>query len=431
MIVRFLRFLRNPFVLLSTVPACIAIAIGLLPFPLIWLERAWPALGDALPTFSPGTASDLLSVIATASMTALSLAYSLTLIVFTLAAGAVGPRLLKRFTSDSVSQVSAGAFAGTFLYALNCIAFGAPEDRLSLTVLVAILLAAHAVLQLIFFVRHVAQTVSIDDEVAAIADRLTIALGNQRTRYSALDETPDEAAFKTSIEADGPGYVGVIDEDALVRIAVEQDLIARIVARPGGFVAEGEVTVKLSKPVDDDVIARVQEVIRIEPSRSAGCEVEFSIHLLVEIALRALSPGVNDVYTAVAVSDAISGAVADILDRDEAPIGLLDENGDPRLILPGLSIWELVGQAYHPLRSAGRNSILMSQALARAFGRLYVAGDEPVKDTMRLHADLLMLGLAEGGHLKRDIESVVQFLPTGLRPADAEGGEKDGTTATK
>ncbi len=404
--------------------------LGLLPFPLVWLERAWPALTDLLPSFAPGTASDLLAIIATAAMTALSLTYSLTLIVFTLAAGSIGPRLLKRFTSDRISHITAGAFAGTFLYTLNCIAFVAPEGRPSLTVLVALLLAAHAVLQLIFFVRHVAQTVSIDDEVAEIADRLSTVLKEHRTRYSALDEVPDEDAFETSIEADRPGYVGAIDERLLVQVAKEHDLIARIVARPGGFVAEGEAILKLSKSVDEDVAARIQAAMQVEPSRSAGREVEFSIHLLVEIALRALSPGVNDVYTAIAVSDGISGAIADILDQDDAPIGILDDDGEPRLILPGLSIWELVGQAYHPLRSAGRNSILMTQALARAFGRLYVAGDAPVKEVMRLHADLLVRDLAEGGHLERDVDSVLQFLPADLRAAIADDDSEDGKGGT-
>lgn len=415
---RILRFLREPFSLLLMAPAAIAIGVGSISVPLLWIEHAWPDLAELLPSFSPDTARSVLTVIATAAMTALSLAYSLTLVVFTLAASAIGPRLLKRFTSDHVSQITAGAFAGCFLYALLALTFLPEQHRVSLTVLFGLFLAGHAVLQLIFFVHHVARSVSIDDEVADIAGRLNRALDAHRKRYTALSETPEDDAFATEVKCLRSGYIGVVDEADLVRLAAEHELVVRINERPGAFVLEGAPLALLSKPADDEVLAEIADMIDLDPSRSEGREIEFSIHLLVEIGLRALSPGVNDQYTAIAVSDAISGAVVDILSGEHKPSGLVDETGAPRLIVPGLSAKQLIGQAYHPLRRAGAGSILMSQALARAFGRLHAAAEHAAdREMIAGHAALLLESLETEAHLPSDLESVVEFLPEALRDA--------------
>ncbi|MEQ9125568.1 MAG: DUF2254 family protein, partial [Alphaproteobacteria bacterium] len=169
------RLPGQPFLLLLTVPAGIAIGVGILPFPLIWLERAFPVVEDLAPAFHPETARSVLGVVAAGAMTALALTYSITLVVFTLAAGAIGPRLLRRFISDPVSQASAGVFGGAFVFSMTTLAFVTPESSPRLAVVAAMLLGVHVVLQLVFFVRHVAGNVSIDDEVAAIAGRLETA----------------------------------------------------------------------------------------------------------------------------------------------------------------------------------------------------------------------------------------------------------------
>lgn len=415
------RLPGEPFFLLLTVPSAIVLGVGLLPLPLIWLESDWPWLHGIAPAISSDTAQNVLSVIAAGAMTALSLAYSITLVVFTLAAGSIGPRLLKRFVTDRVSQITAGIFGGAFVYSMITLAFVTTEYVPGVAVLVAMFLGVHAVLQLVYFVRHVASSVSIDDEIAGIALRLTKALAERAARYAPIEDEPDGDAFEATLEAPSPGYVGAVDETAIVALAKELDIVIRLEASSGRFVLEGEPLLKASGKLDDDPKKAILDLIPIDPARSEAQQIEFSIHLLIEIGLRALSPGVNDPYTAIAVSDAISAALADTVKEDAKLSGLSDDEGAVRLIVPGLEAKAIVGQAYHPLRRAATDSILMCQALARAFGRLYVAGAAPVKEVMRLHAGLLVGELAEGGHLKRDIDSVLEFLPSALRDEIEDG----------
>lgn len=414
------RLPREPFFLFSTVPAAIVICTAAAPFPLMWLEYSWPELRAWLPELSAGMARSLLTVIATGAMTALSLTYSLTLLVFTLAAGSIGPRLLKRFISDKVSQVTAGALGGAFLYALVTLLFVGSDDAPRLAVLFAIVLAVHAVLQLVFFVRHVARNVSIDDEIAAISARLTAALTDYRDRFAALADLPAENAFEFEIVAKQSGYVGKIDYDALVALAREADAVIRLERGPGKYVGEDEAIVSASRRLDDAVCDRIRAAMQIDMARADAASIEFSIHLLIEIALRALSPGVNDIYTAVAVSDAISSALCDIVGDEKKASGLTDADGAPRLIAHGLVVKDLVGQSFHPLRRSGAASILMSQALARAFRRLHAAGDDHAKSVIMNHARLLIRQLEHADHLETDIESVVEFLSPEMRNDVAE-----------
>ena len=115
-----LTFLRRPFVVLLTVPAGIALLIGILPFALLLIEKQFfpVAANIAILQLDFESSRTALTVVAGGAMTALSLTYSLVLVVYTLAAGNIGPRMLERFSSDLVNQITAGIFGGTFLYAL-------------------------------------------------------------------------------------------------------------------------------------------------------------------------------------------------------------------------------------------------------------------------------------------------------------------------
>ena len=415
----------RPFLLLLTVPALIALGVAAIAPPLVWLERSWPALAVIAPDLETEVARSVLATIATGAMTALALAYSITLVVFTLAAGAIGPRLLKRFVSDRVSQTTAGLFGGAFLYAILTLAFVTDDRTPNVAVLGAMLAAVIMVLQLVYFVRHVAASVSIDDEIAQIAERLRKAFAARAARYRPIEDPPSEDEFATPIKALRPGYVGAIDDAALAALAEEADVMVRVNRAPGRFVVEGEPVLLLSQELDEAMRDRIGAHVRIEAARSESLPIEFSIHLLVEIALRALSPGVNDPYTAVAVSDALSGVIADAVanvDASEA-VGLVDDDGAPRLIASRIAARDLIDQAYGPIRASGAGSILMCEAMARAFSRLYVVGDEPVREGVVEHTRRLLAQMREAPLLPSDVDGVVGFLSPPLREkAEAADG---------
>ncbi|MCV2872648.1 DUF2254 domain-containing protein [Defluviimonas sp. WL0050] len=400
---------RTPFTALLTVPATIAIAIGLSGAGIVAIEHRFNA-PDWLIALSPDVARAILSSVATAAMTALSLTYSLTLVVFTLAASSIGPRLLKRFTTERANQITAGLLGGTFLYALVVLGTTGNEPA-RIATFIAGLLAAASVVQLIWFVRTVAQSVSIDDELAKIAVRLRDGLARLKQNSGDDDDLPDDNAFLPAVTVKDTGYLARLDRSALLASAITENLVLRVEQGEGDYLLPDTVVLSVNRPLRESVHTALCKTVRQEPARSDTGTVHFSINLMVEIALRALSPGVNDTLTALAVSDMLSGALAEIAGSEPRPEVLRDPEGRARVILPGASFPSLLDTAYNPLRRASADNVLMAEGLARGLRRLHAVASANARRAVEEHADLLLRQMERAGHMPADIAAVRTFLP--------------------
>lgn len=411
-------FLQRPIVVLLTVPAGIAMSIGVLPYLLHFITfGADLAIMDFLNlNFDVQSARAFLSAVAGGAMTALSLTYSLVLVVFTLAAGNIGPRLLKRFTSELVNQVTAGILGGTFLYALGALLV-LRVDRLPLIIIFgAGALAVISVVQLIYFVRHVSQSVSVDDEIAEISARLSSKLTATGEAEEPREKVPDADEFTVDICCDKAGYIGASRRELLLDIATKAGVVLRLNKAPGDFVLLGEVIASATAELDEETVERILDCLPVRASRHEDGSMQFSVNLLVEIALRALSPGINDTFTAIAAADALSDALSRREHHNPGPTVLTDPEGTVRLIIPKQMFKQFFGQSFHPLRRASRNNILMAQALARTFSRIHASGDKVARQVVKNHAALLMTEISDAGHQQADVDSVSEFLSRDIRP---------------
>lgn len=382
------RTLRRPVVVLLTLPAGTAITLGVLPLALVLIAPWAPELPFEL---EPDDVRTVLSTLSTAAMSALALSYSLMLVVFTLAAGNIGPRLLKRFTSDPVGQLTAGLLGGTFLYGLvgQLVAAHAPET-LALT---AVLLALGSVLQLVVFVRKVAASVSIDDEVARIRASLLADVEGRPERPESRESRDARSleldAVAHVVRAATSGYLGAIDTDGLVQLASSRELRLRLTHRQGLYVLRGEPLLESDGPLDEDDEIAIRAALTLSPSREAD-SLDFALSLLLEIALRALSPGVNDTYTAIACADSLGDVLARLDGKQLGGSGLTDESDTIRLIQPGLDLEDLADQVFHPLRNASVGNLLMLDALARVLGRLATVGSAQLIAIASAHRELML-----------------------------------------
>lgn len=410
-------WLKRPIVALLTVPAFICLAIGLLPLLVVWAEHQF-AKGTLSPyviQIGPDSARTLLSTVAAGSMTALSLAYSMVLLVFTLAAGNIGPRLLKRFTSDLVNQITAGIFGGTFLYALMTILFVSDGFVPKVAITIAGALAVLSVMQLIYFVRHVSRSVTIDEEIADITANLREAL---KAKFNDREE-PENDEFKGEYEHEitSPlsGYVGAINAAKLASCASKGDFVLSLEVPQGGYVIKGERLLQSDKQLDEDAVEQCLGFIAIDNARSPENEIDFSTNLLVEIALRALSPGVNDTFTALAAVNSLSGALSEVVENDRKAEICVDDDGKVRFTEPGFSPARLVDQAFSPIRRASASNILMAEGIARALARLQASAGKEVKAEIGNQTKLLFDELSRSGHSDDDLERVAEFLPEDLK----------------
>jgi len=338
-------------------------------------------------------ARTVLSTIAGAMMTVISLVYSLTLIVLTLAAGNIAPRLLETFATNRVNQITIGLLAATFLYSLICLYITGENEVPRFSVALAILFSTVCLFWLVYFVHDVASRVMIDNEIGrnrhallAEIDRL-LSDGPRETAY---DETslPDGSALP--VPATCTGYVTSVDTPYLVEFASKHDAFIRLDTRPGDFILEGAPIARIHGSEDQPAFTEaVAESVLVDDSRSPEGDVQFSVHLMVEIALRALSPGINDSYTAISAIDHLTAALARIL-RKGVPSSLYrDGEKQPRLWLNLISVVDIVGAAIHPLRQAVAGNVLVTLRLLSAIERVAQQSDPEYRGILMRHVKLI------------------------------------------
>ncbi|MBT3071500.1 DUF2254 domain-containing protein [Rhodomicrobium sp. Az07] len=349
-------------------------ALGLLGLLLaattIWLDRTYSGLIPFVQDLGPVTTRSVLQTIATATITIISLTYSITLVVFTLAAGNIGPRLLTRFRESTLTRFSIGVFCCTFLFTISTLSFVGDDYTPRLSAFVAFLLGIITVYVLILYVQHVSSQVLVDNEVAEVSAEMHAAVEgflDERDRQQDREPPPLPAEPPTTVHATKTGYVRRLEVESMVDAARKHDCFIFLKVAPGDFLIEGLPVALVhgrGAPEVRECIAR--DGVIVGRSRSPDADVSFLIHLLNEIALRALSPGVNDSYTAITCIDNLSATLAELL-RHKPPSKIhCDSDGNPRLYSETLNIKTVMDNTLRPLRVSARGNILVTRSLLRA-----------------------------------------------------------------
>lgn len=369
----------------------------------------------------PDGARALLNTIAGSMITVASLVFSLTLIALTMAASNLGPRIIHHFMRDRATQLSLGVFLATFVYAILSLltireAVGA-EFVPYVSLLVAVILVILSFGWLIFFVNRVAHQLQADNVVAFVAADLE----------SSMQEVLDEGGrdLEPSDEADAPedtdsdkaqpilaadtGYVQVIHKSRLIRRAAETDARVQLLRGPGDFIVKGE-TIGIAVParhLEDEDIETFCAQVAVGRQRTIGQDVEFAILQMVDVAIRALSPGINDQNTAVAAVDRLTGVLAFAL-KEGLPRGiLLDEDGNPRLWQKPLAYRGLIDTAFDQIRQSARGNVALSMRLLEGMGTLArIARSDRQREALRLQAESVIGGARESVPDERDLEAV-------------------------
>jgi uncharacterized membrane protein len=342
----------------------------------------------------PAGARDLLSTIAGSMITVAGVTFSITVAAVAYAASQFGPRLLTNFMGDRGNQVTLGVFIATFLYCLlvlrtirdgSEVAAGTPLDATEAVthtafvphsaILVALALAILSVGVLIYFIHHVPQSIHVSNVIAAVGRDLMqgidrafpeadAARENQATapgaptvdaagRDPAYAEEADPApADAVLIDARQTGYVQRIDDDGPAEIAEEHDLVVRLVARPGDFVRAGQPLVYAwpADGVTEDTADRLRGAFAFGDRRTHAQDVVFLVNELAEISSRALSPGVNDPFTASACLDWLGAAGVRLAERPTPPLRRVGPSGKVRLFVRPLTFRDFLAEGFGRIR---------------------------------------------------------------------------------
>jgi uncharacterized membrane protein len=380
-------------------------------------------IADALNVLrlSNDDARAVLSTVAGAAITILSLVYSMTLVVFTLAASSLGNRIIRTFGDNRLGQVTAGLLAGTFVFALATLYLAPPENPPLISTATAMFLAILSVTLLIAFVNNVSQRIQIDNELARIQRMLSRSIVDMAERlnrsaeaqgHQATDDTLPNAA---SWIAPKTGYITTLDLGALTKAMRSMNAMLVLKCRTGDFVLEGQLLGTIQTAGEGAKVAQLLEkkasrFLAIRDARAPEDDVKFNVHLIVEIALRALSPGINDSYTAIAAIDQMSAALVTLMQTTTSQARLRDQSGRVRVVADLLSVRDIVGSAIHPIRRAAGDNVLVMNALAQALNRLARHSNAAHGSLMRRHIQL-SVSSARGCLIERaDRDEVAELL---------------------
>lgn len=377
------------------IPGLIATGAFLLAVVLSGLVGSNPATSRMESAFDPEAAAAVLTALAGGSITVAALVLSITMVVLSSASSQFGPRLLPNFIRKNGTKVAMGGFVGSFVYQIvvaSALSLGGRVPDLAVWVGIVGSLAAFAIL--LAFVHMVARFIQVPfiiDEVTedlrkALEKRAEVGEADGR-RLKKIDSDWERVA---EVRASRDGYIETIDLSELRHRAESGDLMVRCEVKAGSFVPKnGLLAVVLGKP-GQEVAGGWESCFVISPNRTAVQDVEFAIRQLIEIAARALSPGINDPYTAINAIERLGGAFCGVADR-HLPDGLWHgADGRLRLVVPLPDAAGLLDAAYLPLRQHARNVEAVAIALVDSFISIASLPTHPdFRVGLRRHSDLL------------------------------------------
>jgi len=360
----------------------------------------------------------VLSAIVTSMISVTSVVFSITIVALTLAAGQFGSRVLRNFMRDRGNQVTLGTFIATFVYALLVLRTvrGVEDAEFvpPLAMSMGILLVFLSVAVLIYFIHHVASSIQADSVVRSIAleteDAIERLFPGAIGEESPTDGRPEGGApgftsLPTRFDADAGvvraprgDQLQIIDQEGLMELAVEHDLVVRLRARPGDFVVRDGVIAQVWKDGDleAELLDEVRDVFVLGRSRSLQQDAEFGILQLVEVAVRALSTGINDPFTAMNCVDRISSLLCQLAGRAFPGAERFDDEGNLRVVADTSSFGGFVDSGFNQIRQNARGSVAV---LVRMFEALESIGAQArtreQRRVLEQHAALvLQAGLA-------------------------------------
>jgi uncharacterized membrane protein len=321
---------------------------------------SWTKFGTA------DSARQILTTLAGAVITVVGVVFSIMIVTLTLASTQFGPRMLRNFIRDRGTQLTLGTFVATFVYAtLVLISIGGSNGQFvpHLSITVSVVLVAASMGVLIYFIHHIATSIQLPQVIASIARDLSRAIDAEGTAVGpALEAGPSVVELLRRLTESGgtvgapsSGYLQFIKHREMVRLASEKGAVIRLLDRPGHFLVRGHPIATVWPPQAAQEVADALRRAHITgPNRTLAQDLAFAVDQLVEIAIRALSPAVNDTFTALTCIDWLGDSLVKVTAQWHPVRVHRDVHGYVRVITAHVSYERLVERAFEKIRQAGR-----------------------------------------------------------------------------
>lgn len=411
------------------IPSCMAIAAVFLSLGVPYLDEKFPP--EAIPSFpwlsdlGPEGALTLLSTIAGSMITIAGVVFSITIVALTLASAQFGPRLLGNFMRDRGNQVVLGTFVATFLYCLmvlRTIRVNSPGEYTPYWgSLFGLVLAICSLGVLIYFMHHIAVSIQAPNLITVVYGELEHAMarlfpepigqehpdeGNRRDVSRVMTRMEQEGI---PVPADTGGYLQAVESDKLMNIMREHNLVLLLHYRPGHFLIKGLPWGRILSegPIPQSLARCLNQQLICGAQRTQEQDIEFTVLQLVEVAVRALSPGVNDPFTCMQCIDHLSAILCQLAQRVFPSPYRYDEEGTLRIIAHPVTFGGILDAAFHQIRQHGQGDVAV---IIRLLEGLKLIGEcverEEDRQAIRVHVDMLQRGGRESVKEMNDLENI-------------------------
>lgn len=368
-------------------------------------------------------APDFLSNLVAAMITLATLAISITMVVLTLAAQQLGPRLIRIFMSDLRTQAMLGLFVATVVYLLLVMrsVYGDTVPNLAVTIGSALVILS--VIVLLIFVHHLARSIVSDNVLEHVGSEID---GSARhllpaQTHEVSEQLPRPEGSPAELRLRCEGYVQALDHSAIVEAACNADAVVELNLKPGHLLLPG-VAIGSIWPADalsDDLVHAVEHGVLVGWQRTSVQDIEFSLRQMVEVGSRALSPGVNDPYTAMVTIDRLSISLVHIMRRRPAQTQWCDEDGVLRLLVHPASFDGLIDASFNMLRQYGEGSAAVLIRLADRLRDLYELSDTNQRAAICRHLEMVLRAGRRSLPEPNDLAALEDRMPQAMRVTSA------------
>jgi uncharacterized membrane protein len=362
------------------IPVLIILFSIVLSMGLVYLDSQISFANDGWLRFflvnSSDSARSILSTISGAMIGVAGTVFSVTLVALTLASSQFGPRLIKNFMYVRLNQIVLGSYVSTYLYSLFVLNSIRDSNGYvfipSISILVAILAAMINIVLLIVFIHRIAISIQADKVIADISYFISKQvkslfpekMGDELEEKSIdVEKVKSTYASTLSIKAPKSGYLQYIASDGLMGIISHGNAFCELFYRPGSYMVENaEIGIlHFNEEIPEDSLARIPAQFVVGQTKTSQQDLEFSIHQMVEIALRALSPGVNDPYTAIACIDNLTATMSYLAEVKFPSKYRFDEDSNLRIITHNLDFEGILNAAFNQIRqfSGGSTAVII------------------------------------------------------------------------
>lgn len=374
-------------------PLVLTLMLGTLGALFSQLEETFPAAGGWVPSVifpshaDPLVGQAILGAIATSIMTVVSIVFAILLMTLTLASMQFSPRIIVSFSRDRITQWTLGLFLGTFLYCIAALPAARSMPRPFMpaaTVLGAMVLAICCVGMLLFFIHHISRAISVSHIVDRIASETVAIIDETMPKPRSLPPRPKAQTWDLGPQASvilctTSGYLRFIDQHRLVRLARAYRIRVQVLRRVGQFIPEGTPLTKVNRAdrLTHESKVELSRAFDLGPSRTLQQDLEFGILQIVDIALKAISPAVNDPTTAINCVDQLSRILIRYVAKEPPEAVLYAPPGIGRVAVPWIGFSEILRSAFDQIRHYSKSDLAVSLRLMRAVGDIAMTTKDP------------------------------------------------------